>query len=129
MLRISLLKETHNWIINNNLTPYLLINSKYKNCIIPNDKINEDGIVLLNISFNAVNNVEFISNFIHFHASFNSKILIIKVPTKNVLRLYSLETLQGFHMINDKVIFNESNINYFYDYSDKNKKNNFSLIK
>lgn len=97
MIRSYIIETTYDWIIDHNLTPYLLADSEYKNIILPKDYIDNDGKILFNVSTEAVNNFQCDDNDITFNATFNGKITFIKIPIEAVLELYSGETSQGLY--------------------------------
>jgi|GEM_PF-3339214 len=94
-----LIQSTYQWIINNNMTPYMLIYTKNSKNI-PLRYIKKEKI-LLNISPVAVKNLEISNNFINFDASFSKRIYNIFFPIKSILSFYSFENKEGLYISNN----------------------------
>lgn len=95
MLRAYLIEATYDWIIDHNLTPYLLIDTEYDDVVLPKTHIDEDGKILLNIDPEAIENFYCDDHFIRFDATFDGKIKALQIPVEAVLELYAGETSQG----------------------------------
>jgi len=100
-LKPYLIRAIYAWIIDNNLTPYLLVNATYPGCILPTDFI-EDGRIVLNIRPEAVHNLNLDNQLISFNARFSGKGMSIEVPGKAVLAIYAKETGKGMFFDNDE---------------------------
>jgi stringent starvation protein B len=102
MLRSYLIRATYSWLVEHGLTPYLLINAEQQGVQVPEDYI-DDGTIVLNASPDAVTNLNFLDNEIHFEASFNGEVFEITVPNTALLAIYSQETSQGLYANEDGV--------------------------
>ncbi|MEC8082222.1 MAG: ClpXP protease specificity-enhancing factor SspB, partial [Pseudomonadota bacterium] len=51
--RSYLLNATYEWIADNDLTPYLLVDADFEGAVVPREFVN-DGQIVLNISMSAV---------------------------------------------------------------------------
>lgn len=99
-----LVRGIYDWILDNGMTPYLLVNAEYDDVIIPREFI-EDGKIVLNINPTAISDLQLGNDYIMFHARFSGKSMEVSVPVSAVLAIYARENGQG--MMFDK---NNSNI-------------------
>ncbi len=97
--RPYLIRAIHEWIIENNLTPYLLVNAKLPGVEVPINHIENDKIIL-NLSPRAVRTLRLGNDFIQFDARFNGLSTNISIPPAAVMAIYARENGQG--MIFDK---------------------------
>ncbi|MDH5602204.1 MAG: ClpXP protease specificity-enhancing factor [Gammaproteobacteria bacterium] len=96
-----LIRAMYDWIIDNGLTPYLLVNAKNDYAMIPRDYV-EDGKIVLNINPSAVSELQLGNDYIMFNARFSGKAMEVSVPTVAVLAIYARENGQG-------MMFDETN--------------------
>ena len=89
-----ILRALHEWISDNNLTPLVLVNSKHSEVQIPSG-IDEDGKVVLNVSYGATKNLELQNEGIMFDARFSGVSQNLYVPMESVLAIYARENGQG----------------------------------
>ncbi|UDG79409.1 Stringent starvation protein B [Candidatus Ecksteinia adelgidicola] len=92
--RPYLLKAFYNWLLDNKLTPYLMINITHLNVQIPIEFSFDDKIIL-NISPNAVNNLLLNHTEVQFSARFNGIISNILLPISSILGIYARENGAG----------------------------------
>ncbi|WP_116964780.1 ClpXP protease specificity-enhancing factor SspB [Fastidiosibacter lacustris] len=97
MLRAYLIEATYDWMLDHNLTPYLLVDSEYENMILPENHVDEDGKILLNISPEAIEHFGCDDQFVRFDATFDGEMMSLQIPVEAVLELYSGETSQGLY--------------------------------
>ncbi len=89
-----LVRAMYDWIIDNNMTPYLLVNAENEYAMIPRDYV-EDGKIVLNINPAAVSDLQLGNDFIMFNARFAGKAMEVSVPVSSVLAIYARENGQG----------------------------------
>ena len=89
-----LLRAIYDWIVDNNLTPYLLVNATIDGVQVPHDFIN-DGKIVLNIDPGAVRNYHADNEWISFSARFSGKAMELFIPIQAVQSIYSKENNQG----------------------------------
>jgi len=89
-----IIRALHEWISDNDCTPLVLVNSKGKDVQIPSG-IDEDGKVVLNISYGATKDLEIINEGILFDARFSGISQNLFVPTDSILAIYARENGQG----------------------------------
>lgn len=93
-LKPYLIRSVYEWIIDNDLTPHLLVDALHKRAIVPQQFVN-DGKIVLNIRPQAVDALSLGNDEIQFNARFSGKPMLIIVPIAAVLAIYSKETNKG----------------------------------
>lgn len=104
-LKPYLIRSIYEWIIDNSMTPYLLVNAEYPGAVVP-QKFIEDGKIVLNIRPQAIQSLALGNEDIQFDARFSGKPMHIFVPVAAVLALYAQENGKG--MIFDQDDENET---------------------
>jgi len=89
-----LIRAIFEWIVDNNLTPHLLVNATLEGVQVPHDFIN-DGKIVLNIDPSAVRNYHADNEWISFSARFSGKAMELFIPIHAVQSIYSKENNQG----------------------------------
>ena len=92
--RPYLARAIYEWICDNNLTPYLLVDATQPNTRVPEQFIQDDQIVL-NIVPHAVHQLHMSNDAITFSARFGGVSRDIYVPLYAVLGIYARENGQG----------------------------------
>jgi len=100
--RPYLLRALNEWILDNDLTPHVVVDATQENVIVPTEYV-EAGKIVLNISPGAVSTFQISNEYISFSARFSGKAMEIFVPVSSVLALYAKENGQG-------MVFNEEKI-------------------
>jgi len=98
-----LIRAMYDWIIDNDFTPYLLVNAENDYAMIPRDYV-EEGKIVLNINPSAISDLQLGNDYIMFNARFSGKAMEVSVPVVAVLAIYARENGQG-------MMFDESNNN------------------
>ena len=93
--RPYLLRAIYEWLLDNNFTPYLLVDAKQENTQVPTEFIQENGTIVLNMSPTAVQNLDLDNEHVSFTARFSGQVQHIYVPMAAALGLYSRENGQG----------------------------------
>jgi len=93
-LKPYLIRSIYEWIVDNHLTPHLLVNAEHPGVILPIDFI-EDGRIVLNIRPEAIQGLLLGNDEIQFNARFAGKAMRISTPTKAVLAIYAKENGKG----------------------------------
>jgi len=89
-----LIRGIYDWIIDNAMTPYLLVNAENDYAMIPRDFV-EDGKIVLNINPSAISDLQLGNDYIMFNARFSGKAMEVSVPIVAVLAIYARENGQG----------------------------------
>jgi stringent starvation protein B len=92
--RPYLLRALYDWICDNHLTPYLLVDASGDDLSIPNDFV-EDNKIVLNISPSAVRDLDLSNDYINFKARFSGKSMNVYFPIGAVLAIYANENGRG----------------------------------
>jgi stringent starvation protein B len=92
--RPYLVRALYQWISDNGLTPYLLVDAAIDEVRVPPGAA-KDGRVVLNIAARAVTKFEISNESVHFHARFSGVSQAVYVPMTAVLAVYAQENGQG----------------------------------
>lgn len=92
--RPYLLRAIYEWIADNDLTPYLLVDTSMESVDVPQHAVQNDRIVL-NISVQAVDRLQLGNQAISFDARFAGRVENIHVPMEAVLAVYARENGVG----------------------------------
>jgi len=92
--RPYLLRAIYDWISDNDLTPYVLVDAGVVGVQVPPQVI-KNGQVVLNLAMRAVANLDLGNEWISFQARFSGVSQAIRIPVQAVLALYAQENGQG----------------------------------
>ncbi len=92
--RPYLLRAVYEWISDNGLTPYLLVDARQSGVRVPTHAI-KDGQIVLNVAMRAVAELELGNDTVRFSARFNGVSQQVNVPLQAVLAVYAQENGQG----------------------------------
>ena len=92
--RPYLARAIYDWICDNNLVPYLLVDATQKFVRVPTQHI-KDGQIVLNIAPHAVGHFQITNDCIQFSARFGGVSQDLYIPMSAVLGIYSRENGQG----------------------------------
>lgn len=93
-LKPYLIRSIYEWIIDNGLTPHLLVNAEYPGVSLPTDFV-EDGRIVLNVRPEAIQGLVLGNEEIQFNARFSGKPMRIIAPCKAILAIYAKENGKG----------------------------------
>ena len=92
--RPYLVRAMYDWISDNGLTPYLLVDARSPDVRVPPGAV-KDGQVVLNVAVRAVTDLELGNDSIRFMARFSGVSHQVDVPVAAVLAIYAQENGQG----------------------------------
>lgn len=92
--RPYLARAIYEWICDNHLTPYLLVDATAANTSVPSEHV-QDGQIVLNIVPHAVHALHMSNDAISFSARFGGVSRDIYVPFAALLGIYARENGQG----------------------------------
>lgn len=92
--RPYMVRAIYQWIEDNALTPYLMVDATAENVQIPTEHV-QDGRIVLNIASRATGNMSMENDYIHFSARFSGVSQEIWVPLIAVMGIYAKENSQG----------------------------------
>ncbi|MGI4813287.1 MAG: ClpXP protease specificity-enhancing factor [Janthinobacterium lividum] len=88
-----LIRALHEWCSENGFTPHLAVRVDASTRVPKNFVRN--GEIVLNVSYDATNQLKLGNDFIEFTARFSGQAFPIEVPVENVLAIYARENGQG----------------------------------
>lgn len=92
--RPYLVRAIYDWIVDNSLTPYMLVDAEHEGVVVPTEYI-DGGKIVLNIAPRAVNALGLGNEEVTFSARFSGVAMDVQVPITAVLALYARENGQG----------------------------------
>lgn len=98
--RPYLIRALYQWIVDNGVTPYVLVDAHANGAVVPVQYI-QDGKIVLNIAPMAVRSLVLGDEHISFNARFGGHAMDVFVPVASVLAIYARENGQGM-MFNDE---------------------------
>jgi stringent starvation protein B len=93
--RPYLLRAIYEWLLDNNCTPHILVDAHVEGTQVPQQHVNKDGQIILNISPTAVNDFIMDLNAVAFSARFSGMVNNLYVPCGAILGIYARENGQG----------------------------------
>jgi len=97
--RPYLIRAINEWILDNSLTPYLLVDAEAPAVEVP-ERYVENGKIVLNINPRAIDGLVINNQEISFSARFSGTPVSIHIPISAVLAIYAQENGRGM-MFND----------------------------
>lgn len=98
--RPYLIRALYQWIVDNGVTPYILVDALVDGVDVPPQHI-QDNKIVLNIAPMAVQGLTLADDVITFSARFSGQSVNLFVPTNAVLAIYARENGQGM-MFNEE---------------------------
>ncbi|MBI2993981.1 MAG: ClpXP protease specificity-enhancing factor [Gammaproteobacteria bacterium] len=97
--RPYLLRALNEWILDNHLTPHMLVDATVSGAVVPQEQV-EDGRIVFNVSPAAVRGLEISNAAVTFQARFAGRPLGVWIPIQAVLAIYAKENGKGmaFHV-------------------------------
>jgi stringent starvation protein B len=99
--RPYLIRAIYQWVIDNDHTPYMLVDAEREGVEVPADYV-ENGRIVLNLAPTAIRGLSLGNEIVEFKARFGGELRPISVPAHAVLALYSRETGQGMMFTDDE---------------------------
>jgi stringent starvation protein B len=93
-LKPYLIRSIYEWLVDNDLTPHLLVDATHPDALVP-EKFVEDGRIVLNVRPAAIQGLYLGNEDIEFNARFSGRPLHIIVPVAAVLAIYAKENGRG----------------------------------
>ena len=92
--RPYLLRAMYDWISDNGLTPYILVDAAAPGVEVPPSAV-KDGRVVLNVAARAVTQLELGMDKVRFMARFSGVSRSVEAPMQAILAIYAHENGQG----------------------------------
>lgn len=96
------LKAVYEWIIDNHLTPHLVVDTLKPGVVVPEQYVNEEGKIVLNIASEAVVGLSMTKDWVAFDATFSSVLYRIRFPVFAVHAIYAAENGRGMFFDEDE---------------------------
>lgn len=89
-----LLKALHQWILDNNMTPHIVVSADIPSIKIPQQSV-EDGKIVLNIAPQAISNMVMDNESVSFTARFSGVSESLYIPIQAIRAIYASENGEG----------------------------------
>jgi stringent starvation protein B len=93
-LKPYLVRALYEWILDNQCTPYLLVDAESPGAVVPEGFV-EEGRIVLNLRPEAIQRLDMSNELITFSARFGGNPTSVIVPMPAVLALYAKENGRG----------------------------------
>lgn len=98
--RPYLVRAMYQWIVDNGLTPHILVDTTVDNVVVPQQHV-QDGKIVLNIAPMAIQGLTLGDTDITFSARFSGQSQSLFIPVQAVLAVYARENGQGMMFSED----------------------------
>jgi len=92
--RPYLMRAMYEWMIDNDQTPYIVVDATMDDVTVPSQHV-EDGKIVLNIGPRATDALRIDNDYLSFSARFHGAVEQVFVPPASVLGIYAKESGQG----------------------------------
>lgn len=89
-----LIRAIYDWILDNQMTPHLVVDVSYPDVMVPQDYV-EEGRLVLNLSPGAVRDLVLGNERIELNARFGGVARVVAFPVEAVLGIFTRENGQG----------------------------------
>lgn len=100
--RPYLIRAIYEWIVDINLTPYIIVDANFSGVQVPQDYV-DDGKIILNISPDACRGLHLENDRIIFTAKFAGDPMQVFIPPCAILALYAKENGKGMFFNNSEI--------------------------
>ena len=98
-----LIRAIYQWLLDNNETPYLLVDTTVEGVDVPDTYIQNNKIVL-NIAPDATDNLQIDNDWLHFFTRFSGVATELFIPTTAVIGIYGRDSNQGMFFSEDTFV-------------------------
>lgn len=88
--RPYMVRAVYEWLEDNELTPYLLVDATHKDAKVPTEYVN-DGRIVLNVGSRATGNMHIDNYYVNFNARFSGVSREIWVPMPAIIGIFAKE--------------------------------------
>lgn len=92
--RPYLLRAMHEWMSDSSLTPHVIVDATRPGVEVPAAYV-KDGKIVLNVSWNATQNLQLKNDWVEFSARFSGVVHLVRVPVAALLGIYARESGEG----------------------------------
>lgn len=93
--RPYMIRALYEWIVENSCTPHILVDAHVEGVSVPQQHVNKDGQIILNIAPSALKDLFIGLDAISFSARFGGMPFNLYIPCGAVLGIYARENGQG----------------------------------
>lgn len=93
--RPYLVRALYEWIVDNDFTPHIVVNALEDGVQVPQQYVNKDGQIVLNVAPRAVVALDMTNKSVAFNARFGGISTDVFVPCFAILGIYARENGQG----------------------------------
>jgi len=93
----------YEWIVDNGMTPYILVDTRNDQVMIPR-QFEEDGKIVLNLGPTAVQSLDLGIEAVSFDARFDGSSMDVMVPIEFILAIYTRENGQGMMFADEDLL-------------------------
>ncbi len=104
--RPYLIRALYQWLVDNDLTPHLLVDANQAHVVVPQQFV-EEGRIVLNVAPTAVRHLDLGNDWITFNARFAGLPMDVIVPPSAVLGIYARENGRGMLFPDEETIEEE----------------------
>lgn len=101
--RPYLIRAMHEWMTDNNLTPFIVIDAAAEGVSIPEQYVS-DGRVILNVSYSATQDLTVGEDLMSFETRFEGRSRHLDIPTAAILGIYAQESGQGMIFTEEELV-------------------------
>ena len=95
-----LIRGLYEWLVDNDVTPYILVDVSFEGVMIPGG-IASDGKVVLNLAPGAIQKLEMTNEYLSFSARFGGVAQNVYCPVQSILAIYAKENGEGMMFSED----------------------------
>ncbi len=92
--RPYLIRALYEWIVENDMTPYIVVDALVEGIVVPTQHVRE-GQIVLNISPRAINHLRLSNDEVAFSARFGGAEMQVSLPPRAVVAIYARENGEG----------------------------------
>ncbi|MCB2426931.1 ClpXP protease specificity-enhancing factor [Methylophaga pinxianii] len=89
-----LVRAIYQWLLDNQCTPYLLVNTNHEGVVVPEQYI-RDARIVLNLAPDAINALSMDNDWVSFSARFSGKAMDLFIPVIAIQAIYGKENNEG----------------------------------
>jgi len=105
--RPYLLRALHEWIVDNQLTPHLVVDATLPGVLVPEQYV-KDGKIVLNASPDAIDDLTMTNQWVNFQARFSGVLKQIRLPVMSISAIYAAENGRGMVFENEPTDHDDS---------------------
>ena len=96
------IRALNEWIVDNLLTPHLMVDATKPGVAVPQQYV-KDGKIVLNIAPAAISNLSLNNEWVNFDARFSGVSHRIRIPVSAVTAIYAVENGRGMFFENENI--------------------------